>query len=234
MLWSNACEGGGVLPLPRRLSRRAGRRRPRQVKARGGTGLGIRRPRFVVLVALVASAATSGVSPPSANAASRVAASTSFKQFACTLLSNSDVTDAVGQSSATGRAGTATPMAGSQASVCDFAPQDGGSAFDVTVKVERYKSTPAAHNRFVSLTDRSQPIQVSALDEAAVNAGSARLRRGSDVVWIDMYVNPALPPTALTTLAAAVAKHYTSANTGVSRCGGSQSKSTRARCQGKG
>jgi hypothetical protein len=76
------------------------------------------------------------------------------------------------------------------------------------VQVNRYTSAAAAHDAFASRTASAQPTQVSGFDEAAVNAGTARLRHGSDVVSVGLYVNPILPPTAVTKLAAAVAQHY--------------------------
>jgi hypothetical protein len=180
-----------------------------------------------VCVVLAVSAAVFGATQVSASTESRVAAATSFDQFACSLLSSSDVSGAVGLPSAAGSSGTVTPDPGAQAAVCNFAPQDGSSKFNVTIKVERYKSASAAHNAFASTAVSAQPTQVSGFDEAKLVAGIARLRHGSDVVWIDMFVNPLLPPTALTTLAAAVAKHYASpsARTKKPATPGNQSKS---------
>src|SRR5438045_4086514 len=105
-----------------------------------GSRVGTPRRGMMAVVVLITSAAIFGVSPVSATAPSRVRAVLSFDQFACSLLSAADVTDAVGQASAAGLPGTATPDPGAQASICNFAPQDGSSAFNVTVKVERYKS----------------------------------------------------------------------------------------------
>jgi hypothetical protein len=167
----------------------------------------------IVCVVLAVSVAVFGVSPTSASAPARVAAAGSFDQFACSLLSSSDVSGVAGQPSADGFPGTVTPAPGAQASICNFAPQDGGTTFNVTVKVQRYNSPSAAHDAFASATTGGQPTQVSGFDEASISAGSARLRHGSDVVEIDMFENPSLPPTALMTLAAAVATHYTSPST---------------------
>jgi hypothetical protein len=185
------------------------------------------RGRVIVCVVLAVSVAVFGAAQVNASVASGVAAATSFDQFACSLLSSSDVSGAVGLPSAAGFSGTVTPDPGAQAAVCNFAPQDGSSKFNVTVKVERYKSTSAAHNAFASTVGSAQPTQVSGFDEATLIAGMARLRHGSDVVWIDMFVNPLLPPTALATLAAAVAKHYASpsARTKKPATAGSQPKS---------
>lgn len=165
---------------------------------------------LVVLAALVASVGAVWVVPSGASVPSRVGtAAVSFDQFACSLLSAADVGGAVGQTSAAGFPGTATPDPGAQASICNYSPQDGSEAFNVTVKVERYKSASAAQDAFTQATANLQPTQVPGFDQAATSAGSARLLHGSDVVWIDMFDNAGLPPTALTTLAAAAAQHYT-------------------------
>jgi hypothetical protein len=175
----------------------------------GGHPVGIR-GRVIVCVVLAVSVGVFEAAQVSASMVSGVGAATSFDQFACSLLNSSDVSGAVGLPSAAGFSGTVAPDPGAQAAVCNFAPQDGSSKFNVTIKVERYKSTSAAHNAFASIPGTAQPTQVSGFDEAKMIAGIARLRHGADVVWIDMYVNPLLPPTALMTLAAAVAKHYAS------------------------
>jgi hypothetical protein len=162
---------------------------------------------LIVLVALAASVTGVGVAP------ARVGAVVSFDQFACGLLSASDVSAVAGQASADGLPGTVSPVPGAMVSMCDFAPQDGGTAFNVTIRVERYPSASAAHDAFLSGGSGGQPTQVSGFDEATINTGTARLRHGTDVVSIDMFENPSLPPTALATLAAAVAQHYTSPST---------------------